>query len=159
MKVLDKVKPDDSPKRLPPPNQATARNHVQQLVKSLKVQGERNLRESKVIANIDGTHLHSVHDLSPCVTRSRGMAGGHWIVARGRRFTCRELERLFGFHCSPPCGGSAANIVQPDSVPDRHWGAMLGNTIPVPLIGRALAKALPAAGLTNHAMRDVWATA
>lgn len=52
MKVLDKVKPDDSPKRLPPPNQATARNHVQQLVKSLKVQGERNLRKTKSLPTL-----------------------------------------------------------------------------------------------------------
>lgn len=76
-------------------------------------------------------------------------------MARGRRFTCRELERLFGFHVPPPNGGSAARIAQPASVPDRQWKAMLGNSIPVPLIGRVLAKALPAAGLTSR-VRDVW---
>jgi hypothetical protein len=150
---LDKKTRHDDPSRLPPESQSVARKNVIEVLDILKNRGE-NLSLSKVIVDIDSSKSHFMDNISPCLTRSRSTSG-HWVISRGRRMTKAECERLFGFHMAPPLGGTPVFASQPGSVSDREWGAMLGNSIPIPMLARVLCHALPAAGLTGR-IEDVW---
>lgn len=157
MKILDRPRPSDNPFNLPPESQATARAHVQSVLRDLKTQGLRDatsLASVPIIIDVDSSKLHAMHDTSPCLTRSRGMGGGHWVLARGRRFTAAEQERLFGLHLQPPSGrGQSVAVSKPPDVSARAWGGIIGNSIPVPMLARVVCMALAAAG---RPVPDVW---
>lgn len=146
----------DNPKRLPPPSQRLARKHVRKFHKDMASR-KLDLRKSKTVLDIGGTKLHSMYNMCPCLTRTRAGTGGHWVVSRGRRLRTVEMERLMGLRLRPPHPkGRVASLKRPDSVSQRQWLQILGNSIPVPMIARVLSKVLPQAGLTDH-LTDVWA--
>ena len=75
------------------------------------------------------------------VTRSRGLAGGPWITTRGRRTTPTELLKLQGFK-------ETEVPWQKADVTASQLGAMLGNAVPVPVMGHVLSAAMLSAGIT-----------
>ena len=105
---------------------------------------------SNLVADIGGSKLHLMHDVCPCLTRFRASGGGHWLVSRGRYMTITEMERLFGLHVGP----RPVKVTRPESVSARAWGAIVGNSIPVPLLVRILRHLLPAAGMVKGPLRD-----
>ena len=152
---LDPKDESDNPRRLPPKSQTIARKHVQCLLAALRKEG-LDPTTARLIVDCDGTKCHSMCGVSPCLTRTRCSNGGHWVLSRGRRLTTQEQERLFGLHVQPPSGGRSVAVQRPPAVSVRAWGAIIGNSIPVPMLARVLCKALPAAGLLPGAVRDVW---
>jgi len=152
--VLDPIRPTDDPRGLPPASQSTARRNVEKY-HALAAKKGINLATSTAVIDVDGTKGHVMHNKCPCVTRTRGATGGHWVVCRGRRTTESELEKLFGLHLSPPSGGQAVSLAKPTEMPARVWGGILGNSIPIPLLARVLALALPNAKLTGS-IHDPW---
>lgn len=149
---LDPPQRSDDPMRLPPLTQTVARRHVQSTLKKLRRSGTSG---AAAVVDCDGSKCHLMHGVSPCLTKSRAAAGGHWLVSRGRRMSVTEMERLFGYHIQPPNGGKPVSLKRPRKVSDRQWGALLGNSIPVPLLVRVLCRALPAASL-SHPLPDIW---
>jgi DNA-cytosine methyltransferase len=154
---LDKRKPQESLANLPPKTQTLARNHVRSVLRSLEVRGvsKEQLERNPVIVDVDGSKCHHMSGTSPCLTRARAQSGGHWVLTRGRRLTLREQERLFGLHISPPNGGRAVSVERPPGVSQRAWGAIIGNSIPIPMLARVLHSVLHAAGMGPE--KDVWA--
>jgi site-specific DNA-cytosine methylase len=153
---LDPKTESDNPRRLPPASQTGARKHVRAVLTALKQEG-LDPATAGLIVNCDGAKCQSMCGVSPCITRARACNGGHWVLSRGRRLTTQEQERLFGLHVQPPRGGFSVAVRRPPGVSDRAWGAIIGNSIPVPLLARVLCKALPASGLLPAgAVRDVW---
>lgn len=152
---LDPKDESDNPRRLPPKSQTIARKHVQRLLAALRKEG-LDPTTARLIVDCDGTKCHSMCGVSPCLTRTRCCNGGHWVLSRGRRLTTQEQERLFGLHVQPPSGGHSVAVQRPPAVGVRAWGAIIGNSIPVPMLARILCKALPAAGLLPGAVQDAW---
>lgn len=148
---LDKVKPTDKSTTVPPAKQGTRRKNVLAFMKKYKKSKLTDLQNW--VVDVDGTKGHAMKNKSPCLTRSRAAAGGHWLPGRGRQMTEQEMERLFGLHVQPPNGGKKIGVKKPPAFSKRKWGAIIGNSIPVPVIARVLAKALPAAGIR---CKDVW---
>ena len=146
---LDPVSPTDDPDRLPPSSQNISRKHVQSLHRALRKKGIKVAR-SRLIADIQGSRLHVMHNLSPCLTRTRAAGGGHWVVCRGRYMSITEMERLMGLHVGP----RPVSIKRPVAVSTRAWGAIIGNSIPIPLLARVLCLLLPAAGLVEGNLPD-----
>lgn len=154
--ILSPWSKSDNPKRLPPRRQTLARKHVKKFHKDMASR-KLDLRKSKTLLDIDGSKLHSMYNMCPCLTRARAGSGGHWVVSRGRRLRTVEMERLMGLRLRPPHPkGQVASLERPKSVSLRQWLQILGNSIPVPMIARVLSKLLPQAGLANH-VTDVWA--
>jgi len=153
---LDPKTDSDNPRRLPPARQTGARKHVQALLTAMRKEG-LDPATAGLIVDCDGTRCHSMCGVSPCITRTRACNGGHLVLSRGRRLTIQEQERLFGLHVQPPRGGRSVAVQRPPGVSVRAWGAIIGNSIPVPLLARVLCKALPASGLLPAgAVQDVW---
>ena len=79
-------------------------------------------------------------DVSPTLLRSRASTGGYWLTTRGRKMTLTEMAKVCGFL---PAELSGVGIRR------RQLAAMLGNTVPVPLIGEVMVSVLVAAGLLS----------
>jgi DNA-cytosine methyltransferase len=151
---MDKVKETDNQKRLPPISQSVARRNVIAMRKIIRARGHS---VENYIADIDSSKVHGKEGIVPCLTKSRAQSGGHWVMARGRRLTETEMERLMGLHMKTPNGGKRVSVKKPPGFSKRKWGGIIGNAIPVPLIGRVVLKALKMSGLCKKA-KDVWAT-
>ena len=79
-------------------------------------------------------------NMAKTLTHDRGGRGGPWISSRGRRVTTTEMMKLQGFqeHEVPWKEAGVSKTV---------IGQMLGNAVPVPLLGCVLQEALWSAGL------------
>ena len=82
-------------------------------------------------------------NVTPTLLRSRAASGGFWLSTRGRNMTLTELVKISGFQPCELIGYSACGI--------RHsqLAEMLGNCVPVPLIGEVLLSGMFAAGLVS----------
>lgn len=81
-------------------------------------------------------------NVSRTLTRARGGTGGFWISNRSRKTTTNELIRVSGLWPSELQGWEK-------HVSKKELGHMLGNTVPVPLIGEVLQAGMYAAGLIS----------
>ncbi|MCP4194714.1 MAG: DNA (cytosine-5-)-methyltransferase [Planctomycetaceae bacterium] len=144
----------DLRRRLPSLSQKRARAHVRNVLRMCDRQGI-DIRRSGLIVDIDGSKVHMMSGVSPCLTRTRAANGGHWILCRGRRMSIKEMERLMGVGVTPPSGGKPSIIERPATVSARQWGSIIGNSIPVPLLQRILCRVLPAAGFYTD-LPDLW---
>jgi DNA (cytosine-5)-methyltransferase 1 len=130
---------------LPPDSQSTARSNVFNILSNIADAGHDPFNEPWAI-DCDSSALRSrgCHDVSPCLTRSRG--AGHWLTNRGRRMTVGEMLRLQGWD------GPFDRVVS-----DRQLGQQLGNAMSVNVIERVLCNLLPAAGLwPSDLLNDRW---
>jgi site-specific DNA-cytosine methylase len=124
------------PGRLPTAPGAARR--LKEVCKRIKNRGLHPLRHH-FVANIGSSKIHFKLGESPCITRSRGGSGGHWVTSKQRFMTIDEILRLQG-------------VQDPSRVPrslvtDRQLGQIAGNAITVDLFQRVLRNALEAAGL------------
>ena len=137
--VLDPVTAHDSPGRLP---RTTRANEV---VKDVLRKAHKDGVDGTTIPiaiDIDASNKFRTHgvDIVKTITRTRGGQGGPWISNRGRRTTVNELLKCQGF--------------KPDEVEweqagmtKRQIGQLIGNSIPVGMLGHLLANAMRSAGL------------
>ena len=81
-------------------------------------------------------------NIANTLTKTRGGQGRPWISSLGRRASVSELIKIQGFKCTElpwvKAGLSAPKIV----------GMLLGNSVPVPMIGSVLSEAMYSAGIT-----------
>ena len=80
-------------------------------------------------------------NISRTLCRGRAASGGFWLSSRGRKTTLTEMMRISGFDPGELSGHVDAGIA------NTNLQKMLGNTVPVPLIGEVLQSGLVAAGL------------
>ena len=137
--VLDPVTAHDSPGRLP---RTTRANEV---VKDVLRKAHKDGVDGTTIPiaiDIDASNKFRTHgvDIVKTIPRTRGGQGGPWISNRGRRTTVNELLKCQGF--------------KPDEVEweqagmtKRQIGQLIGNSIPVGMVGHLLANAMRSAGL------------
>ena len=80
-------------------------------------------------------------NMARTLTRTRGGQGGPWVSTIGRRVNIQEMAALQAFQESD----IPINDMSPTKI-----GQMLGNSVPVTLIGYVLASAMYAGGLVAH---------
>ena len=97
-----------------------------------------------VAIDVDCTNKFRVYgvNIAKTLTRSRGGSGGPWLSTRGRRTTSNELMRIMGFK-SNEIPWKAAGLSK------TKLGHMLGNAVPVPVLGCILQEAMYSAGLVR----------
>ena len=102
-------------------------------------------RKTPVLVDMDCSPKFATFgvNVARTLTRSRGAQGGPWVSTRGRRMTVSEMCRLQGFLVREVPWEAA-------SVTEHQIGAMLGNSVAVPVIGAVVAEALYAGGLTSQ---------
>ena len=136
----------DRPGRLP--RLARSQTLVRQAFKKCLDNGV-NPMDVPILVDIDCSHKFAIYgvNIAKTLTKSRGQAGGPWISTRGRRTTISEMLRIQGF--SPP-----EVPWQECAIARTVIGGMIGNSIPVPMLGCVLAEGLYAAGLV--AAKPAW---
>ena len=142
--LLDKKTPEekalDVSKIMPRSNRV--RKQVAKIYNDFRKSGIEPSKTPLVI-DIDSSCVHAMHGRSPCLTRTRSANGGHWLSQRGCRQSIPERERLMGFNLKPPHGDAAPRLLWPSTISDREKGALIGNSIAVPILQRILARNLP----------------
>ena len=142
--LLDKKTPEekalDVSKIMPRSNRV--RKQVAKIYNDFRKSGIEPSKTPLVI-DIDSSCVHAMHGRSPCLTRTRSANGGHWLSQRGRRQSIPERERLMGFNLKPPHGDTAPRLLWPSTISDREKGALIGNSIALPILQRILARNLP----------------
>lgn len=123
------------------------RERLQAYLASLRAKGHNPDRETWII-DIFGNWTHGMLGKSPCLTRTRAAAGGHWITTRSRLMSVPEMLRLQGMSPALNCVG----------ITERQMGCMIGNAMSVNVLERLLVRLLPAVGLVSGTcLRDRWA--
>ena len=140
-------------KNLPPRSQGTARHNMLTLHKQLRAV---NLRPSQtmIIADIDGSKLQMMYNRCPCITKTRATSG-FWVCPRGRRMSTQEMKRLMGIGIRVPRGGKRIKIIKPPNIDVKKWRGMIGNSMPINVLQRILARMLPVAKLSNRTVADL----
>jgi DNA (cytosine-5)-methyltransferase 1 len=133
---------------LPPTSQCVARQNVLGILHALRHAGHDPFDEPWVIdCDSSAARCHAVRGVSPCITRSRGGSGGHWVTKRGQRMTVDEAMRLQGWM------GPFARVL-----PAQQMGRHLGNAMSANVVERLLCRLLPAMDLWPAGLlEDRWA--
>ncbi len=92
--------------------------------------------------------------VSPCITRARGGAGGHYVPRLGRCFTLKEIGLLQGLPRK-----IVANMVSQGGVSKRQVGLAIGDAMSVNVLMRLMPRALYSAGLLPAKVPDLWQAA
>ena len=89
---------------------------------------------------------------SPCITRTRGKAGGFLLLKHGtKRWTSlQDLAKLQGSELAPPLDVSCVNA--------KQLGGMIGNAMSRNVLDRIIPRLLFAIGRLNARPVDKWAT-
>ena len=95
-----------------------------------------------IIIDHMGSKVNWAAGYSPCITATRGAAGGHWISHLRRVMTVSEMIALMGVRPERARGWLGA-------LSKADFGHVIGNAVHVGLLKRLLAEALSAAGLTD----------
>ncbi len=94
----------------------------------LRDRGVDPFRETCII-EIDHSlkwHGNSMQGCSPCLTRARAQAGGHWVSTHGRRLGTTAMLKLQGMRPD--------RIQLPPSVSASRFNAMIGNSMSVNIV-------------------------
>jgi DNA-cytosine methyltransferase len=140
--VLDPFIPKtDKPGRLPHKGQA------KEFLKTACTDAHRNGTDpltTPVAIDIDCSPAYQTVgiNMARTLTRTRGGQGGPWISSRGRRTTPTELLKIQGFTGEDEVPWKDAGISA------HKLGELLGNAVPVPMIGHVLSEAMYSAGVT-----------
>ena len=142
---LDPMTAEDKPCRLP--SGQRARSLAASACQRAWQQGV-DPRKTPVAVDVDcSPKFASVGiNVMKTLTRSRGATGGFWISNRGRKMTIRELMRVTGIDPA-----KELRSYKTAGVSEKQLGAMLGNSVPVPLIKGVLESVLRAGGLKRPA--------
>jgi site-specific DNA-cytosine methylase len=144
--ILDPLAATDKPLRMPP--RATSKKLVDIACKAAVAAGV-NPKTVPVAVDIDCSLRYGTYgiNIARTLTRRRGGSGGPWITSRGRRTSVNELVKIQGFD-PLEVPWEAAGISK------AQIGQLLGNAVPVPMIGRVLAEAMYSAGVV--VTKPVW---
>ncbi|CAE7847099.1 bsp6IM [Symbiodinium necroappetens] len=96
----------------------------------------RSLKDKWVI-DLSASEPHAMHDVSPCLTRTRAGSGGHYLSWLGRKMTDSEI---FGLQ------GMSLEKFPADVMSSRELRLAAGNSIPVTLLARLMSQVLSAIG-------------
>ena len=100
------------------------------------------------IIDVFSRQPHGMRGKSPCLTRARAGAGGHWISSRSRLFSIKEMLSLQGMSAD----------LRREGISDRQLGLMIGNAMSVNVLERLLVRLLPGVGLVpSGSLYDRWA--
>lgn len=139
--ALDPMQAADRPGRLPKNQRAKALA----LAACRKVNKEGiDPRQVPVAIDVGCSQKYATFgiDVSRTLSQARAKTGGFWISSRGRYMTTNEMLKVSGFQSSE----------MPDwnqHVSKTQLQGMLGNCVPIPLVGCVLQNALYAAGLIS----------
>jgi len=86
---------------------------------------------------------HAMRGCSPCLTRSRCGAGGHWLSSRSRRMTTQEMLRLQGMSEFYATEALAAGLSS------RQLHLAIGNSFSQNVLEHLFYAALPVVGLAE----------
>ena len=138
--ILDPPCPTDRAGRLPPlprPRKLA--------IKADKEVHSQGINPLKVPAAVDvgcsESYLCYGVNISRTLCRGRAGSGGFWLSTRGRRMSVNEMMRVSGIRPDELSGWKAAGVSK------SQLGQMLGNCVPVPLVGEVLQSGTLAAGL------------
>ena len=149
---LDRVKPGDNPTTLPPKslNAGLPRSLLKRSIREC-IAEKIDPKTTCIFTDILCTEKFFTKrvKLMPCLTSRRGYGGGFWVSTRGRFTTTSELFRFQGLD---PSTIDYASL----GVSDRQMGAMLGNTMTLPVCGRVLRMLVYVAGLVSELPKDPW---
>ena len=121
------------------PTSATARQNVEKVLRKLQAEGRLPLQNPFVI-DVAGSRVNFAEGYSPCITRSRGGSGGHWLTWKQRMTTYPEVLKLMDVD-------PALIDIEACGVSPRQIGLMAGNAIPVKMLSRVLRNALRSVNL------------
>jgi len=107
---------------------------------------DRHSEDDVIVVDLDGSKVHWMRGISPCLTRSRA-AVGFYLPSRGRRMTLVERLRLQGI----PLGVLQCR----QGISDRQLGMMVGNALSLNVLERLLVRVLHGCGL-RRSLRDWW---
>ena len=139
------VKPQlgDKPCRLP----TSKRGKARATVACSAAFNEHNVdpRTTPICVDIDCGLQYSTWGINVArtLTRTRGGQGGPWVSTLGRRVNIHEMAALQAFQESDL-------PLNDKGISRTKMGQMLGNSVPVTLIGYVLASAMYAGGLVAH---------
>ena len=139
--ILDPPTPEDNPRRLPHLN--SSKELVKVAYNACLAKGIDPMK-TPIAVDIDcGTKYKTYGvNVAKTLTKARGGTGGPWISTRGRRTSATELMKIQGFKpCEIPF--EAAGLSK------AMLGKMLGDAVPVPMLGRVMAHAMYSAGVTK----------
>jgi site-specific DNA-cytosine methylase len=122
------------------------RHRLLAYLNKLRARGENPDVDTWLI-NVFGRHPHGMKARSPCLTRSRAGAGGHWVSNRSRLLTIEEMLSLQGMR---------ADVCR-EGISNRQMGLMIGNAMSVNVLERLLVRLLPVVGLwPPGSLQDKW---
>ena len=139
--ILDPVKASDKRGRMP--TFATGKTNMKAGMKKARAAGINPLKVPCAI-DIDSSLRYFTMGINHAktLTRSRGASMGPWITTRGRRCSISELLKLQGFKDEDVPWEEAR-------LTPKQVGAMLGNAVPVPMIGEVMSHAMYSAGVIS----------
>ena len=124
------------PKDLPHEETFTARRNIDKARNAVRASGQDpDMLPYVIDCDASQAKTKHIHDLSPCITRSRH--NGHWLTHKNRRMTKEEMFRLQGMN---PTQFTV-------DVAERTLGQQIGNAMSVNVIERVILRALIAAKL------------
>lgn len=141
--VLDPLKDTDQPGRMPKGNRA--KKLFIRACKKVFAQGT-DPRKVPVAIDVGCSPKYETYgvDVSRTLCQARAKTGGFWISNRGRKMTAVEMMRISGILPEKELRGWETLVSK------SQFQGMLGNCVPVPLVGAVLQNALYSAGLISH---------
>jgi len=127
------VKGTPDAKKVKYPKAPHAKRKVEAVVKELKDAGVNPLK-AMVVVNSESSSGNWMVDKCPCLTASRGQAGGGWILTKGRHFTLPELFAIQGM--------DFGKVNVPSGMSNRKVGFMIGNSFTQTVFERIFAQVL-----------------
>ena len=139
-------------KALPPATAVNCRCNVELGLSKVRSRGFDPFVDTHVI-EVDNSQAYPssiMRGCSPCLTRARAKAGGHWVTTRGRRLNTEEMLKLQNMR--------PGRLRVPEGVPLAEFHAMIGNSMSVNVIEALLAmlsRACPSV-LQTGPLPDQW---
>lgn len=142
--VDDKRNPDESPVN-------AAKCFKDAMAKAVAKYG-KDLDEKWVVVDTSSSEQFSVamEGCVPCITKSRGRTGGHWICKLNRYTTLLEMAALQGLP------KSILDRMMQTSQSPGDIGAAIGDAMSINVVMRVSALALASAGMIEKPCPDIW---
>ena len=125
----------------------SCRTKLQAYLQQLCSAGHNPHKDTWII-DVFSSKIHGMKGQSPCLTRTRCGAGGHWVSNLSRLLTVPEMLSLQGM---------SSNTLNRVGISNRQMGLMIGNAMSVNVLERLLLRLLPAVGLADRScLQDRW---
>jgi DNA-cytosine methyltransferase len=107
------------------------------------------LTDDVVVDVASGQGLNMMVDMCPTITKSRGQGRGFFLTSVGKRLTASELARLQGFE---------PRMYNWQGISRSAAGALIGNSMTVPVLAAVIRKGLLTTGLATHDWSAPWSS-